>query len=72
MDLDLSPDHVLLRDTIREFMEAEVAPVVDQHERERESSQRDQSELRERVGTGRDRDGAHPGIERLALTVGHE
>ena len=35
MDLDLSPDHVLLRDTIREFMEAEVAPVVDEHERER-------------------------------------
>jgi len=35
MDLDLSPDHVLLRDTIREFMETEVAPVVDQHERER-------------------------------------
>ena len=28
MDLDLPPDHVLLRDTIREFMEAEVAPVV--------------------------------------------
>ena len=26
MDLDLSPDHVLLRDTIREFMETEVAP----------------------------------------------
>ena len=35
MDLDLSPDHVLLRDTIREFMETEVAPVVDRHERER-------------------------------------
>ncbi len=35
MDLDLSPDHVLLRDTIRDFMETEVAPVVDQHERER-------------------------------------
>jgi alkylation response protein AidB-like acyl-CoA dehydrogenase len=35
MDLDLSPDHVLLRDTIREFMETEVAPVVDDHERAR-------------------------------------
>jgi alkylation response protein AidB-like acyl-CoA dehydrogenase len=35
MDLDLSPDHVLLRDTIREFMTAEVAPVVDEHERAR-------------------------------------
>ncbi len=35
MDLDLSPDHVLLRDTIREFMEAEVAPVVDEHEHAR-------------------------------------
>jgi alkylation response protein AidB-like acyl-CoA dehydrogenase len=35
MDLDLSPDHVLLRDTIREFMASEVAPVVDEHERAR-------------------------------------
>jgi alkylation response protein AidB-like acyl-CoA dehydrogenase len=35
MDLDLSPDHVLLRETIREFMEAEVAPVVDEHEHAR-------------------------------------
>jgi alkylation response protein AidB-like acyl-CoA dehydrogenase len=35
MDLDLSPDHVLLRDTIREFMTSEVAPVVDEHERAR-------------------------------------
>ena len=35
MDLDLAPEHVLLRDTIREFMETEVAPVVDEHERER-------------------------------------
>jgi alkylation response protein AidB-like acyl-CoA dehydrogenase len=35
MDLDLSPDHVLLRDTVREFMAAEVAPVVDEHERAR-------------------------------------
>ncbi len=35
MDLDLSPEHVLLRDTVRDFMVSEVAPVVDQHERER-------------------------------------
>ena len=35
MDLDLSPDHVLLRETIREFMTEEVAPVVDEHERAR-------------------------------------
>ncbi len=35
MDLDLSPDHVLLRDTIREFMTDEVAPLVDEHERAR-------------------------------------
>jgi butyryl-CoA dehydrogenase len=35
MDLDLSADHVLLRDTIREFMTDEVAPLVDDHERER-------------------------------------
>jgi len=35
MDLDLAPEHVLLRDTIRDFMTTEVAPQVDQHERER-------------------------------------
>ena len=35
MDLDLSPEHELLRRTIRDFMVKEVAPVVDQHERER-------------------------------------
>jgi alkylation response protein AidB-like acyl-CoA dehydrogenase len=35
MDLDLSPEHVLLRDTVRDFMQSEVAPVVDRHERER-------------------------------------
>jgi alkylation response protein AidB-like acyl-CoA dehydrogenase len=33
MDLDLSPEHQLLRRTIRDFMEKEVAPVVDEHER---------------------------------------
>jgi alkylation response protein AidB-like acyl-CoA dehydrogenase len=35
MDFDLSAEHRLLRDTIREFMVGEVAPIVDQHERER-------------------------------------
>src|SRR5215207_2161015 len=34
MDLDLSAEHTLLRSTIRDFMEKEVAPVVDEHERE--------------------------------------
>jgi alkylation response protein AidB-like acyl-CoA dehydrogenase len=35
MDLDLSPEHALLRDTVRDFMVTEVAPVVEAHERER-------------------------------------
>jgi len=35
MDLDLPPEHALLRDTIRDFMTSEVAPIVDQHERDR-------------------------------------
>jgi alkylation response protein AidB-like acyl-CoA dehydrogenase len=35
MDLDLSPEHVLLRDTVRDFMTSEVEPVVDEHERAR-------------------------------------
>ena len=35
MDLDLSPEHVLLRDTIRDVMAREVEPLVDEHERER-------------------------------------
>jgi alkylation response protein AidB-like acyl-CoA dehydrogenase len=35
MDLDLAPEHALLRDTIRDFMRTEVAPVVEEHERER-------------------------------------
>jgi alkylation response protein AidB-like acyl-CoA dehydrogenase len=35
MDLDLSPEHALLRETVRDFMTTEVAPVVDEHERER-------------------------------------
>jgi alkylation response protein AidB-like acyl-CoA dehydrogenase len=34
MDLDLSPEHNLLRSTIRDFMESEVAPVIDEHEKE--------------------------------------
>ncbi len=32
MDLDLSPEHALLRTTVREVMETEVAPVIDEHE----------------------------------------
>ncbi len=35
MDLDLGPEHALLRDTVRDFMTTEVAPVVDEHERDR-------------------------------------
>ncbi len=35
MDFDLSPEHVLLRDTIREYLLAEVAPHIDEHERAR-------------------------------------
>ena len=35
MDLDLSKEHLLLRDTIREYMRAEVAPVIDEHEKAR-------------------------------------
>ena len=35
MDYDLSPEHALLRDTIREFLLNEVAPHVDEHERAR-------------------------------------
>ena len=35
MHLDLAPEHALLRDTIRDFMTTEVAPVVDEHERDR-------------------------------------
>jgi alkylation response protein AidB-like acyl-CoA dehydrogenase len=35
VDLDLSPEHVLLRETIRDFMVTEVGLVVDEHERAR-------------------------------------
>ncbi len=35
MDLDLPAEHALLRDTIRAFMLSEVAPVIEEHERER-------------------------------------
>jgi alkylation response protein AidB-like acyl-CoA dehydrogenase len=34
MDLDLSAEHELLRRTIRDFMVKEVAPVIEEHERE--------------------------------------
>jgi alkylation response protein AidB-like acyl-CoA dehydrogenase len=35
MDFDLPPEHQLLRETIRDFMLTEVAPVIDSHERDR-------------------------------------
>ena len=35
MDFDLSPEHAQIRETIRDFMLTEVAPVVDEHEHER-------------------------------------
>ena len=34
MDLDLPPEHVLLRQTIRDFAAREIEPVVEEHERE--------------------------------------
>ncbi len=46
MDLDLSPEHALLRETIRDFMLTEVAPVIDEHERAR----RFPSEIVKRIG----------------------
>src|SRR6187549_2118246 len=46
MDLDLSPEHTLLRETIRDFMLTEVAPVIEEHERER----RFPSEIVRRIG----------------------
>jgi alkylation response protein AidB-like acyl-CoA dehydrogenase len=46
MDLDLAPEHALLRDTVRDFMTTEVAPVVDEHERER----RFPTEIVKRIG----------------------
>jgi len=46
MDFDLGPEHALLRDTVREFMTTEVAPVIDEHERER----RFPSEIVRRIG----------------------
>ena len=46
MDLDLSAEHVLLRDTIRDFMVTEVAPVIEEHERAR----RFPSEIVRRIG----------------------
>jgi alkylation response protein AidB-like acyl-CoA dehydrogenase len=46
MDLDLSPEHALLRDTVRDFMVTEVAAVVEEHERER----RFPTEIVQRIG----------------------
>ncbi len=46
MDLDLPAEHTLLRDTIRQFMLTEVAPVIEEHERER----RFPAEIVQRIG----------------------
>ncbi len=35
MDLDLSPEHELLRRTLRDFLAKEVEPVIEKHEKER-------------------------------------
>ncbi|MEX2547448.1 MAG: acyl-CoA dehydrogenase family protein [Chloroflexota bacterium] len=35
MDLDLSPEHELLRRTLRDFLAKEVEPIVEKHEKER-------------------------------------
>jgi len=35
VDLDLSPEHELLRRTLRDFLAKEVEPVIEQHEKER-------------------------------------
>jgi len=47
VDLDLSPEHVLLQRTIRDFLAAEVAPVVEEHER----AHRFPSDIVRRLGT---------------------
>ena len=46
MDLDLPAEHTLLRDTIRQFMLTEVAPAIEEHERER----RFPAEIVQRIG----------------------
>ena len=33
MDFDLSPDHELIRQTVREFAEGEIAPVAEELDR---------------------------------------
>jgi butyryl-CoA dehydrogenase len=46
MDLDLSPEHDLLRSTVRDFMETQVGPVIDEHEK----AHRFPSEIVRRLG----------------------
>ncbi len=46
MDLDLPAEHVLLRDTVRDFMLTEAGPVIEAHERERQFP----SEIVRRIG----------------------
>ncbi|MEA2609089.1 MAG: butyryl-CoA dehydrogenase [Chloroflexota bacterium] len=74
MDFDLSSEHQLLRDTIRDFMVSEVAPIVDEHERER----RFPTEIVQRIGElgwlgipiPEDEGGA--GLDTLAYAIGIE
>ena len=41
MDFDLSPDHELIRRTVREFAEGEVAPVAEELDRTKSLPVRD-------------------------------
>jgi alkylation response protein AidB-like acyl-CoA dehydrogenase len=74
VDFDLSSEHQLLRDTIRDFMVSEVAPIVDEHERER----RFPTEIVQRIGElgwlgipiPEDEGGA--GLDTLAYAIGIE
>ena len=69
VDLDLPAEHALLRRTVRDYMEGEVAPLVDEHERERtlpprrgRQARRDGLARHPRPGAvGRRRDG-RPGL----------
>src|SRR4051795_10670643 len=74
MDLDLAPEHALLRDTIRDFMVTEVAPVIDEHERER----RFPTEIVRRIGElgwlgiPIPEDGGGAGLDPLAYAIAIE
>ena len=47
MDFDLSPDHELIRRTVREFAEGEVAPVAEELDRTQVVPVRDRREAGE-------------------------